>query len=225
MRSDSSAKASRTSSGKRSATWSLNFSSSTTSTDASAEIARAYAAKDDRIVLMHNELNSGAARTRNRALDAARGKFITFMDADDLCSPERFAINQTKNTEYEYFWEYRTLIENLEYSNKIYSRYFSGAELISNSSIDIEELNKKLDSVLIEDINTEEIILYHTHTTEAYSSNEYIEIETSKTVDENFNVISVGEKLKEQLIKKGFKVNHIKKYNDINGVKRHIKIH
>lgn len=41
------------------------------STDASAEIARAYAAKDDRIVLMHNELNSGAARTRNRALDAA----------------------------------------------------------------------------------------------------------------------------------------------------------
>lgn len=57
------------------------------STDASAEIARAYAAKDDRIVLMHNELNSGAARTRNRALDAARGKFITFMDADDLCSP------------------------------------------------------------------------------------------------------------------------------------------
>ena len=55
------------------------------STDASAEIARAYAAKNDRIVLMHNELNSGAARTRNRALDAARGKFITFMD------PERFA--------------------------------------------------------------------------------------------------------------------------------------
>lgn len=55
-------------------------------TDASAEIARAYAAKDDRIVLI-----SGAARTRNRALDAARGKFITFMDADDLCSPERFA--------------------------------------------------------------------------------------------------------------------------------------
>lgn len=41
------------------------------STDASAEIARAYAAKDNRIVLMHNELNSGAARTRNRALDAA----------------------------------------------------------------------------------------------------------------------------------------------------------
>ena len=61
------------------------------STDASAEIARAYAAKDNRIVLMHNEHKSGAARTRNRALDAARGKFITFMDADDLCSPERFA--------------------------------------------------------------------------------------------------------------------------------------
>ena len=129
------------------------------------------------------------------------------------------SINQT-NTEYEYFWEYRTLIENLEYSNKIYSTYFSGAAIISNSNIDIEELNKKLDSVLIEDINTEEIMLYHTHTTEAYSSNEYIETETNKTFNENFNVISVGEKLKEQLIKKGFKVNHIKKYNDINGVEK-----
>lgn len=68
------------------------------STDASAEIARAYAAKDDRIVLMHNELNSGAARTRNRALDAARGKFITFMDADDLCSPGTASPNSSPSS-------------------------------------------------------------------------------------------------------------------------------
>ena len=57
------------------------------STDASAEIARAYAAKDNRIVLMHNELNSGAARTRNRALDAARGKWMRTTSALRNASP------------------------------------------------------------------------------------------------------------------------------------------
>lgn len=61
------------------------------STDASFTVAREYAARDERIVLLRNAVNSGAALTRNRALDAARGEFIAFMDADDLCPAERFA--------------------------------------------------------------------------------------------------------------------------------------
>ena len=55
------------------------------STDSSYDIASRYAAQDARIVLMRNDANHGAAYTRNR------GSFITFMDADDRCSPERFA--------------------------------------------------------------------------------------------------------------------------------------
>lgn len=61
------------------------------STDASFTVAREYAAQDERIVLLRNAVNGGAALTRNRALDAARGEFIAFMDADDLCPAERFA--------------------------------------------------------------------------------------------------------------------------------------
>lgn len=61
------------------------------STDSSYDIASRYAAQDARIVLMRNEANHGAAYTRNRGLETARGSFITFMDADDRCSPERFA--------------------------------------------------------------------------------------------------------------------------------------
>lgn len=61
------------------------------STDTSYDIANRYAAKDTRIHLMRNKVNHGAAYTRNRGLEAARGNFITFMDADDRCSPERFA--------------------------------------------------------------------------------------------------------------------------------------
>ena len=61
------------------------------STDSSYDIASRYAAQDARIVLMRNDANHGAAYTRNRGLETARGSFITFMDADDRCSPERFA--------------------------------------------------------------------------------------------------------------------------------------
>ena len=60
------------------------------STDSSYDIASRYAAQDARIVLMRNDANHGAAYTRNRGLETARGSFITFMDADDRCSPERF---------------------------------------------------------------------------------------------------------------------------------------
>ena len=60
------------------------------STDSSYDIASRYAAQDARIVLMRNDANHGAY-TRNRGLETARGSFITFMDADDRCSPERFA--------------------------------------------------------------------------------------------------------------------------------------
>lgn len=61
------------------------------STDASYDIACSYAEKDNRIVVLRNGTNSGAAGTRNRGLDAVRGRFITFIDADDLIAPERFA--------------------------------------------------------------------------------------------------------------------------------------
>jgi len=51
------------------------------STDSSYDIASRYAAQDARIVLMRNDANHGAAYTRNRGLETARGSFITFMDA------------------------------------------------------------------------------------------------------------------------------------------------
>ena len=49
------------------------------STDASAEIARAYAAKDDRIVLMHNELNSGDAPAIGRWTPPAENSSPSWM--------------------------------------------------------------------------------------------------------------------------------------------------
>lgn len=60
------------------------------STDASAEMLRAYAAADSRIVLLENERNMGLAATLNRCLAVAKGEFIARMDCDDRALPERF---------------------------------------------------------------------------------------------------------------------------------------
>lgn len=53
------------------------------STDSSAEIAKKYAKKYDYIYYFYQE-NSGAAVARNCGLEHACGKYIMFVDADDL---------------------------------------------------------------------------------------------------------------------------------------------
>lgn len=57
------------------------------STDNTSEIIAMY--DDDRISFLKNETNSGAAISRNRALREAKGKWIAFLDSDDLWIPEK----------------------------------------------------------------------------------------------------------------------------------------
>ena len=57
------------------------------STDNTDEVVASF--KDDRIKYFHNEKNSGAALTRNRAMREARGEWIAFLDSDDLWMPEK----------------------------------------------------------------------------------------------------------------------------------------
>lgn len=45
--------------------------------------------KDERIRYLKNEKNSGAAVSRNRALREAKGRWIAFLDSDDLWMPEK----------------------------------------------------------------------------------------------------------------------------------------
>ena len=54
------------------------------STDGSFDLAKNIASKDERITLIKLEKNKGSAAARNKGLDLAKGKYVSFLDADDL---------------------------------------------------------------------------------------------------------------------------------------------
>lgn len=59
------------------------------STDNTVEIVKSYT--DERVKLLQNAHNSGAAFARNRALEVARGQWIAILDSDDWYAPDRLA--------------------------------------------------------------------------------------------------------------------------------------
>lgn len=61
------------------------------STDASAQLLAEVAAADLRIRVLKTPGNRGAGVARNLAMDIARGRFVAFLDADDLWHPEKLA--------------------------------------------------------------------------------------------------------------------------------------
>jgi glycosyltransferase involved in cell wall biosynthesis len=58
------------------------------STDRTEAIARAYAAKDQRVFYFRNEENLGAARNYNRVFELSCGEYFKWAAADDLCAPD-----------------------------------------------------------------------------------------------------------------------------------------
>ncbi len=60
------------------------------STDSSKEIIQSFQAKDERILFIDNQVNTGPATLRNKGFDIAKGEFIALLDADDIAHPSRF---------------------------------------------------------------------------------------------------------------------------------------
>ena len=62
------------------------------STDDSAAILARLAGNDPRIRVMSTGGNLGAGDARNHAMAAARGRYLAFLDADDLWHPQKLAL-------------------------------------------------------------------------------------------------------------------------------------
>ena len=69
---------------------------------------------DERIHYLKNEVNSGAAISRNRALREAKGKWIAFLDSDDLWVPEKLEQQIVFMQEKDYHFSYTNYIERDE---------------------------------------------------------------------------------------------------------------
>ena len=92
--------------------------------DSSGEIAEEYAAKDSRIKVIHKE-NGGLSDARNVGLDVATGRYIAFLDSDDVISLDF----------YEYLYN---MIKEKDYD-------IAECEFFRISSDDIENVQKILD--------------------------------------------------------------------------------
>lgn len=59
------------------------------STDKTVGIVRKIMATDGRIRILINEKNIGQGLTRNKAIEVAKGRYIAFLDSDDLWTPNK----------------------------------------------------------------------------------------------------------------------------------------
>lgn len=59
------------------------------SSDKSVEVIQSFIERDSRIKLLQLTENSGAAVARNKAIEAAQGRYIAFLDSDDAWLPNK----------------------------------------------------------------------------------------------------------------------------------------
>lgn len=93
------------------------------SVDDSVNIVREYCQQDKRITLLQLDKNRGAAFARNRGIKKAKGKYLTFIDSDDLWDTEflKKSVDFIEKNNYSLvFSSYRRVDENL---NKLYGDY------------------------------------------------------------------------------------------------------
>ena len=76
------------------------------STDNSLQILQDYAKKDDRIRVFHQD-NKGGGTARNFALTKASGKYLLFIDSDDIlysnALKETYDVIEQKNVDFLFF--------------------------------------------------------------------------------------------------------------------------
>lgn len=97
------------------------------STDNTAEIVAAY--KDSRIHYQRNNQNMGAALSRNKALREAKGRYIAFLDSDDVWAPDKLEKQIAFMEQNGYAFTYHEYTE-IDEASKPLGVYVSGKKII-----------------------------------------------------------------------------------------------
>ncbi len=92
-------------------------------------------------------------------------------------------------------------------------------QVLSDSMlVEINEINAMIVKEEINLAKANSVLIYHTHTDEAFLKEEqdYIETSTGRTKNQDYSIVKVGDTFKNSLIKSGFSVIHDKTDNVLN---------
>lgn len=103
------------------------------STDETDIVVKEYI-NDARIKYLKNEKNSGAAVSRNYALREAKGKWIAFLDSDDLWVSTKLEKQLQFMMDNDYHFSY-TQYEEIDESNNSLNKYISGPKKITKAKM------------------------------------------------------------------------------------------
>jgi teichuronic acid biosynthesis glycosyltransferase TuaG len=98
------------------------------STDNTDQVVTSF--NDHRIKYFHNERNSGAALTRNKAMREAQGEWIAFLDSDDLWMPEKLEKQTRFMKENGYVLSF-TEYEKIDEDDVPLNIYMSGPDVVN----------------------------------------------------------------------------------------------
>lgn len=98
------------------------------STDNTDEVVRAI--KDDRIKYIKNKVNKGAAISRNIALREAKGRWIAFLDSDDLWKEDKLEKQIKFMEDNNYYFSYTNYIE-IDENSKFNGKKITGPKKIT----------------------------------------------------------------------------------------------
>ena len=99
------------------------------STDNTDQVVEPFL-KDSRIKYLHNEKNSGAALTRNKAMREAQGEWIAFLDSDDLWTSDKLEKQVNFMKEHGYVLSY-TEYEKIDEEDKPLNIYVTGPDVVN----------------------------------------------------------------------------------------------